>query len=143
MSPLEIKTPLNPVQLPSTVMTFGTLSVKILADEFLDGYNELFQWMQDLSAVESTDQYVAFLHTEQALYGGKSAADLNYSSALLEILNQNQNVIRRIRIFGAFPIGLGEIAMSVDAGDVPIRFEAQFGYTEFEIEPRQEDVLQT
>ncbi len=138
---LVVHTPLNPVPTPGTVTLFTPIVATILADEFLDGYYSLYDWMMGMTAVEDAQQYPDWVSGQSQKWGGTKAQDVNYSDGMIEILNQSENVVRRIRIIDAFPTALGEIALSsVEDSQSPVTFTATFEYLDFKIEPRSEDI---
>jgi len=136
-----VKTPLNPVPTPGTVMEFSSLVATIIVDEYLDNYYEIYNWLVGLSSPEDVTQYPDWLNAQSAINGQSKPENLDYSDGLLEILNGYENVVRRVRFISAFPVSLSELTLSTtDAATEPVTFSTTFEYLDFEIEARKEDV---
>lgn len=123
-------------------MKFSPLTTTILVDEYLDGYAEMYGWLVGLTAPEDVTQNIRFNQEQLALFGGPNRENnLDYSDGLLEILDQSENVVRRIRFTGAFPTSISELALSsAGSADEPITFTVEFDYLDFVLEPRSEDI---
>jgi flagellar hook assembly protein FlgD len=72
-------------------------------------YNVLYNWIVALGFPESYDQYVTFLAGDTTQYDELAK---NYSDATLEILDSNNNVVRTITFYDAFPTTLDSITFA-------------------------------
>jgi hypothetical protein len=97
----------NPV--PGDALTYDSLQIQFLVDEEMLNYNVLYNWIVALGFPESYDQYVTFLAGDTTQYDELAK---NYSDATLEILDSNNNVVRTITFYDAFPTTLDSITFA-------------------------------
>ena len=79
-------------------------------------YNVLYNWIVALGFPENYQQYTTLLAGDTVAYGELAK---NYSDATLEILDSNNNVIRTVTFYDAFPTALESINFSSTNTDVP------------------------
>jgi hypothetical protein len=97
----------NPV--PGDALTYDSLQIQFQVDEEMLNYNVLYNWIVALGFPESYDQYVTFLNGDTTQYDELAK---NYSDATLEILDSNNNVVRTITFYDAFPTTLDSITFA-------------------------------
>lgn len=97
----------NPV--PGDSLIYDSLQIQFLVDEQMLNYNVLYNWIVALGFPESYEQYITFLSGDTTQYDELAK---NYSDATLEILDSNNNIVRTITFYDAFPTTLDSITFA-------------------------------
>lgn len=118
--------PVNPTakgNLPGSAVIFEPFTTRILLDEDLKSYTDMYQWM--LSIVDYREA-----KSTAWLEGGAPR------TILLHVLNsQKTKILMTFRFFGAFPSMLGEIEFNYgDPVNLAAYVSVTWGYKYFEIE---------
>ena len=122
-SPVEIPTPFKSLYREGGPLDVGTFTVTMLVDEDMQNYLEIYNWMIGLTFPESFEEYAN-------LVGGEGL----YSDASLHIMSnaKNPNVI--VKLKDIFPIGVGDINMSVNQTDTtPVSVDVSFQVNSFTV----------
>ncbi|AIA64965.1 putative tail completion and sheath stabilizer [Cronobacter phage S13] len=109
--------------LPGSAVEFDPMSTRILLDEDLQSYADIYQWM--LSLVDYRESNAT------AWYEGGQPKTI-----LLHILDSTkEKILLTYRFFGAFPQTLGEIEFNYsDPQNIASYCQVTWGYKYFEIE---------
>jgi hypothetical protein len=103
-----------------TKLEYGTFDVSFLVNENLTAWTTLYDWMKDLSSVEST-------------YTKRKA---NRKQAVLTIMSNQNNPKLRIKYLNIFPISVGDLEFDTTlSAEEHVIATASFRYDLFEIEP--------
>lgn len=108
MSPTESPTPFKTLKFAGDKLQHDTFGVTIRLDEYMDSYNEIFDWMVKLTKNESFDQYKQL----------KASDDGLYSDASLIILDSRQNPALEVHFKDMFPVALGNINFDTTQSDI-------------------------
>jgi hypothetical protein len=101
-------------------LEYGTFDVSFLVNENLTAWTTLYDWMKDLSSVEST-------------YTKRKA---NRKQAVLTIMSNQNNPKLRIKYLNIFPISVGDLEFDTTlSAEEHVIATASFRYDLFEIEP--------
>ena len=109
-------TPFSTQPIPGDTLSYSPLTLNFLVDEQMLNYNVLYNWIVALGFPENYQQYTTLLAGDTVAYGELAK---NYSDATLEILDANNNVIRTVTFYDAFPTALESINFSSTNTDVP------------------------
>lgn len=109
--------------LPGSAMEFEPMMTRVLLDEKLQAYADMYQWM--LSLVDYRES-----HATGWLEGGTPR------TILIHVLNSTKKeILLTYRLFGAFPQMLGEIEFNYsDPSNMASYCSVTWGYKYFEIE---------
>jgi hypothetical protein len=103
-----------------TKLEYSTFDVSFLVNENLTAWTTLYNWMKDLSSVEST-------------YTKRKA---NRKEAVLTIMSNQNNPKLRIKYINLFPISVGDLEFDTTlSAEEHVVATASFRYDLFEIEP--------
>ncbi|UYD60217.1 tail tube terminator protein [Aeromonas phage avDM12-TAAL] len=124
INPIEI--PINPMttgKLPGTAVDFEPLNIRVLLDEELSAYVEVYKWM--LSVVD-----YAKLNSTAQIEGTVPR------TLLLHVLdNSKKKIVLTFKFIDAWPSNLGEVEFTyTDESNSPIVLPVQFMYKSFVIE---------
>jgi len=108
MNPTNIATPFKTMRFAGDKLDHETFSVTIRLDEYMESYNEIFDWMVGLTKPDSFDQYKALERSDNGLY----------SDASLIILDSKGNPGIEVHFKDIFPISLSSISFDVTQSDV-------------------------
>ena len=122
-------TPLKDIPIPGEKLTYGSLTIDFLVDEYLENYISLHNWIIGLGFPKKRAQFTAFRDvTSNTPAGGDTpSSDLigpaipdkaMYSDAYLMILSNKNNPIVQVDFQDIFPISLGALAYNQAATDV-------------------------
>jgi hypothetical protein len=92
-------------------LEWGDFTVTIRLDEYMEAYNEIFNWMVGLAKPASFDQYRNLQESEYGLY----------SDASLIVLDSRQNPGIEVTFQNMFPIALSEIELNTTEADISYR----------------------
>lgn len=101
LTPIEYPTPLKTLSFANDRLNHEPFSITIRVDEYMDSYNEIYDWMIGLTHPKSFDQYKNLAKSEEGLY----------SDASLVILDSRQNPGLEVVFRDVFPISLGQISL--------------------------------
>ena len=103
-----------------TKLEYGTFDVSFLVNENLTAWTTLYDWMKDLSSVEST----------------YSSRKERRKQAILTIMSNQNNPKLRIKYLNLFPISVGDLEFDTTlSAEEHVVATASFRYDWFEIEP--------
>jgi hypothetical protein len=108
MNPTTIATPFKAMRFAGDKLEHETFSVTIRLDEYMESYNEIFDWMVGLTKPDSFDQYKALERSDNGLY----------SDASLIILDSKGNPGIEVHFKDIFPVSLSSISFDVTQSDV-------------------------
>jgi hypothetical protein len=108
-------TPFSTQPIPGDTLSYEPLVINFLIDENMLNYNILYNWIVALGFPESYDQYTTLLAGDTTQYGELAK---NLSDATLEILDSNNNVIRTVTFYDAFPTSLETVTFASTNTDV-------------------------
>jgi len=96
-------TPFSTQPLPGETLQYDPLTVEFLIDEQMLNYNMIYNWIVALGFPESYQQYTTLLENDDTQYDELAQ---NYSDATLQVLDSNNNPIRSVTFYDAFPTSL-------------------------------------
>ena len=142
-----IPTPFKPIPVMGSNHTFSNLSVTFIVDEFLENYRELHDWLTGIGFPKDRKQFKDFRSNTSNTGGasptpvqdvgkvGKSVSDsAMFSDATLTILSNKNNPIVEVRFANMYPVSLGALEFTQQAGDVEyLTVQADFTYQIYEI----------
>lgn len=108
MNVTESPTPFTSIYFTGDKLTYDQFTVTVRVDEYMDSYNEIFDWMIGLAKPESFDQYKNL----------KNSTDGLYSDATLTVLNSRKNPAIEVSFKDMFPVSLGAIELDATESDV-------------------------
>ena len=147
LSDVVIPTPFKPIPVLGQNLTYGNLSLTFIVDEFLENYRELHEWLTGIGFPKDRKQFSEF-RSNTANRGsasptpvqdvgkvGKSVSDsAMFSDATLTILSNKNNPIVEVRFANMYPVSLGALEFTQQAGDVEyMTVQADFTYQIYEI----------
>ena len=147
LSDVVIPTPFKPIPVLGQNLTYGNLNITFIVDEFLENYRELHEWLTGIGFPKDRKQFSEFRSntanrgtaspTPVADVGkvGKSIPDASmFSDATLTILSNKNNPIVEVRFANMYPVSLGALEFTQQAGDVEyLTVQADFTYQIYEI----------
>ena len=147
LADVVIPTPFKPIPVLGQNLTYGNLNITFIVDEFLENYRELHEWLTGIGFPKDRKQFSEFRSntanrgtaspTPVADVGkvGKSIPDASmFSDATLTILSNKNNPIEEVRFANMYPVSLGALEFTQQAGDVEyLTVQADFTYQIYEI----------
>ena len=147
LSDVVIPTPFKPIPVLGQNLTYGNLNITFIVDEFLENYRELHEWLTGIGFPKDRKQFSEFRSntanrgtaskTPVADVGavGKSVSDsAMFSDATLTVLSNKNNPIVEVRFANMYPVSLGALEFTQQAGDVEyLTVQADFTYQIYEI----------
>ena len=147
LADVVIPTPFKPIPVLGQNLTYGNLNITFIVDEFLENYRELHEWLTGIGFPKDRKQFSEFRSntanrgtaspTPVADVGkvGKSIPDASmFSDATLTILSNKNNPIVEVRFANMYPVSLGALEFTQQAGDVEyMTVQADFTYQIYEI----------
>ena len=147
LADVVITTPFKPIPVLGQNLTYGNLNITFIVDEFLENYRELHEWLTGIGFPKDRKQFSEFRSntanrgtaspTPVADVGkvGKSIPDASmFSDATLTILSNKNNPIVEVRFANMYPVSLGALEFTQQAGDVEyLTVQADFTYQIYEI----------
>lgn len=104
-------------------LTFTDLECMIIVDENMNAYTEMYNWLQRIVQVNTLNP----LDRRENL--PPTVCDVT-----LLILNNSNNVSRKIKYIDCIPVGLGNMVMEATTGDTTqVTFPATFRFSYFEL----------
>lgn len=92
-------TPFKTLKSAGDKLNHESFSITIRVDEYMESYNEIYNWMVALTKNESYSQFADLKASEYGLY----------SDASLVVLNSRQNPALEVTLKDVFPVSLSEI----------------------------------
>ena len=123
-------TPFKDIPIIGDKLTYGSLEIAFIVDEFLENYISLHNWMTGIGFPSNRQQFTKFRDVESNISSGKKAvpsidqvgivtADRNlYSDAFLMLLSNKNNPIVEVLFENIFPVSLSNLSYSQNATDV-------------------------
>ena len=140
-------TPFKPIPVMGQNLTYSNLSITFIVDEFLENYRELHEWLTGIGFPKDRKQFKDFRSNTSNTGSasatpvqdvgkvGKSVSDsAMFSDATLTILSNKNNPIVEVRFANMYPVSLGALEFTQQAGDVEyLTVQADFTYQIYEI----------
>ena len=147
LSDVVIPTPFNPIAFLGQNLTYGNLNITFIVDEFLENYRELHEWLTGIGFPKDRKQFKDFrsntsntgsasaIPVQDVGKVGKTVSDsAMFSDATLTILSNKNNPIVEVRFANMYPVSLGALEFTQQAGDVEyLTVQADFTYQIYEI----------
>jgi len=124
-------TPFKDIPIIGDKLTYGSLDITFIVDEYLENYISLHNWMTGIGFPSSREQFSNFRDVESNAGSpgqrkipivdqvSTSTPDRNlYSDAFLMLLSNKNNPIVEVIIENMFPVSLSSLAYSQNATDV-------------------------
>jgi|TARA_B110000438_G_scaffold191405_1_gene183039 hypothetical protein len=123
-------TPFKDIPIIGDKLTYGSLEITFIVDEYLENYISLHNWMTGLGFPSSRQQFSKFRDVESNVGAGQKAVpsvdqvgtatpDKNlYSDAFLMLLSNKNNAIVEVIFENVFPVSLSSLSYSQNATDV-------------------------
>ena len=123
-------TPFKDIPIIGDELTYGSLEITFIVDEYLENYISLHNWMTRLGFPSSRQQFSKFRDVESNVGAGQKAVpsvdqvgtatpDKNlYSDAFLMLLSNKNNAIVEVIFENVFPVSLSSLSYSQNATDV-------------------------
>jgi len=129
--PLEQGSYLKNINVPSTKLQYGDLSLRFLVDEDMTNYIAIYKWMLGMGFPESTEQFANFT---KGIREGEIDYKSQYSDGSLTILNSNYNPVIVVKFKDLFPTSLSSVEFNTTDSDINyFTAETVFSYTIYEI----------
>ncbi len=147
LSDVVIPTPFKPIPVLGQNLTYGNLNITFIVDEFLENYRELHEWLTGIGFPKDRKQFKDF-RSNTSNTGSASATPVQdvgkvgktvsdsamFSDATLTILSNKNNPIVEVRFANMYPVSLGALEFTQQAGDVEyMTVQADFTYQIYEI----------
>ena len=140
-------TPYKDIPIMGDKLTYESLSITFIVDEYLENYTSLHEWMTAIGFPKDRKQFKDFRAntsnlaqitqgTSQDIGDVQPATPANalFSDAYLMILSNKNNPIVEITFHNMYPVTLGALEYSQGAADVEyITVSADFAYQIYEI----------
>lgn len=126
--------PMQDVQLPGEKLTYEPLQIKMMIDEELRTYVQLYGWMRELAfPIGATD--IASTVLANARIPANSNPKMPTSDAHLIVLDSSNNPVLQFTFRGAFPIYLGDLKFdTTEDGNTYLYCDVEFAFTYFTID---------
>lgn len=108
MNPTASPTPFKTLRFAGDKLDHETFNLTVRLDEYMESYNEIFNWMVGLTKPDSFDQYKSLAKSDEGLY----------SDASLIILDSKGNPGIEVHFKDVFPISLGSISFDTTQSDI-------------------------
>ena len=123
-------TPFKDIPIIGDKLTYSSLEITFIVDEYLENHISLHNWMTGLGFPSSRQQFSKFRDVESNVGAGQKAVpsvdqvgtatpDKNlYSDAFLMLLSNKNNAIVEVIFENVFPVSLSSLSYSQNATDV-------------------------
>lgn len=139
-------TPFKTIPVMGDQITFDTLTITFIVDEYLENYRSLHEWMSAIGFPKNRQQFADFRANKsntpterrgvsQDIGDVQTATPHNalFSDMYITLLSNKNNPILEIDFHDAYPVALGGLSYSQDATDVTyISTTATFQYQIYE-----------
>lgn len=123
-TPVSTPSPLNKMFHTGDSLQYANFDLTFIADEKLENYLEIFNWIKGTTFPERTKQF-----SDQ-----KKSSDGLYSDISIQILTSHKNVNLEVNFKNCFPIYISDILLDTTAPDVVYpEVTATFQYDYFDI----------
>lgn len=130
---IEIPNPILPLNVPSTKINVGMLEVTFKIDEDMKNYNELYQWMIDLTFDRQTSLYLHPGETRIQKYKEDPNGGV-FSDASLTILNSVKNPNKQFTFTEMYPAGITPLRFDLTSETINfMECTASFSFRDFRI----------
>ena len=143
---INVSTPYKDIPTMGDKLTYGSLSITFIVDEYLENYTSLHNWMTGFGFPKSREQFSTFRDvtsntpaTAKAKISTETVKQATpdksmYADAFILILSNKNNPIVEVNFQNVFPVSLGELNFTQTATDVEyITTTAEFAYQIYEI----------
>lgn len=126
--------PLQDIHLPGEKLTYTPLPIRMMVEETLDSYIQLYGWMRR-EAFPDNQPDLASQAMAQARLPANVDPSMPMSDLYLMILDSNNNPTVKFTFRGGFPIFLGDLKFdTTEDGTSYIYVDVEFAYTYFTID---------
>lgn len=126
--------PMQDVHLPGEKLNYQPLSVRLMVDESLQTYIELYGWMRRFAFPDGKPDLASAALANARYRPGDNPA-MPMSDVSLLPLNSMNNPICQFTFRGAFPISLSELKFdTTEDGTTYLYMDAEFAFTYFTID---------
>lgn len=108
MSPTQVQTPFKTLSFAGDKLQHEPFSVTVRLDEYMESYNEIFDWLVKATKNDSYDQYRQLANSDDGVY----------SDASLIILDSRGNPSLEVHFKDVFPISIGSVTFDTTQTDV-------------------------
>lgn len=108
MSPTQVQTPFKTLSFAGDKLQHEPFSVTVRLDEYMESYNEIFDWMVKATKNDSYDQYRQLANSDDGVY----------SDASLIILDSRGNPSLEVHFKDVFPISIGSVTFDTTQTDI-------------------------
>jgi len=133
-------TPFKQISIAGDVLTYDAFNISFIADEKLENFITLHNWLIGIGFPQSRKQFSDFRDTTSensanaSSSAGVTSAQFITSDATLTVLSNHNNPIVEFRFKDMFPVSIGELSYDQGATDVDyIRVDASFQYQQYTI----------
>ena len=143
---INVSTPYKDIPTMGDKLTYGSLSITFIVDEYLENYTSLHNWMTGFGFPKSREQFSTFRDvtsntpaTAKAKISTETVKQATpdksmYADAFIMILSNKNNPIVEVNFQDMFPISLSALNFTQTATDVEyITTTAEFAYQIYEI----------
>jgi hypothetical protein len=121
---------------PGDKISFGTLDVEFIVDEDLENFKEVYDWMDAIVPIKSSEDYESYTATVKTESGFISAVDndLNQYSDITLVVNTNKNIPNKFfRFYDCFPTNLSGIDLESGADSSAVTSKVSFRFSYYDI----------
>lgn len=130
---IEVPNPILPLNVPSTKINTTDFEITFKVDEDMKNYNELYQWMIDLTFDRQTSLYLHLSETRLQKFKQDPNGGV-FSDASLTILNSAKNPHKQFNFTDVYPTGLTPLKFDVTEDTVNyLECTASFSFRNFEL----------
>jgi hypothetical protein len=130
---IEIPNPILPLNVPSTKLNTGDFSVVFRVDEDLANYNELYQWMIDLTFDRETSLYLHMGESRLKKFQTNPNGGV-FSDASLTILNSAKSPSKKFSFTEVYPADISPLKFDVTAESLNyLECTATFSFRNFSL----------
>ena len=108
LSPSVVPTPFKSIKYAGDKLEHEPFTITIRVDEYMEAYNEIYNWMVKITKNESFDQYAELVNGDFGVY----------SDASLLIMNSKGKAALNVKFKNVFPMSLGAIQLNTTENDV-------------------------
>lgn len=125
--------PLQTLNLPGNTLTYNPLPIRLMLDEELLAYTELYGWMRNLGFPTSKDDFATVSQRFATLPPGTDPG-MPTCDLFLSVLNSANNPVVQFTFEDAFPIYIGELTFDTTEDGVPYMYvDVEFAYNWFTV----------
>lgn len=121
LSEVQVSTPVNPIFQIGDILNYEDLSVRIIADEYMTNFKEIYDWVVGITAPQNSEQYRSRIVSKFAK-----------TQVSLIILTGAQTPSIKFDFVNTFPISLSGLQFDIGgAGGEYLTFDVTFKYDSY------------